>query len=224
MAELKGRSMRKHRLNVLAAIIVLGVVAASPFRNWRSEAITQDSEERPKGLREILYGLGRDYDCFFTIENGSKEGEVGNKLEVELTRRILEKGGLVRELEQLSQSVPNFSYESNPANSRIVHIIDARLRQQKGYSLDGSLASIDFTGTVNKLPSKIGKQGHSVAAPTGMWSHEHADISTVVEVRGEGLTVRGALSNFVELQGRERILWIGKTKLEPGGVTYVYYP
>lgn len=215
--------MKKNRLNILIAVFVLGTAAALCLQTGTMEAVTQDSEERPMGLIGILFGLGRDYDCFFTIEDGSKEGEVGNRLESELARRTLPKGGLVRELEQLRQDVPNFSYEFNPADLRIVHIIDSRLKQQKGYALEVTIKSLDFSGTVDKLPDRIGKQGISIVSPTGFFTHEQPDFSTEVQVKGEGLSVRSALSNFIRLEGRERVLWIARTRLEPGAISYVFY-
>ena len=54
--------------------------------------------------------------------------------------------------------------------------------------------------------------------------HEQWDGGTVVSVKGEELSIRNALSNFVRLEGCVRILWIARTTLEPDAVSYVYYP
>jgi len=103
--------------------------------------------------------------------------------------------------------------------------MDARLAQQKEYGLESAIRSIDFTGKVNELPSEIGKQGIPLSPLSITFRFEQADYSTEVHVRGEELKVRDALSNFVPLQGRtKRILWIARTKLGQGEVTYVYYP
>jgi hypothetical protein len=187
-------------------------------------AMTQHSDKESKPLAWVLAGLCRDYDCFLTIEGGWQEGESGNKFEVERASRILEKVGLVAELEQLRQTVPNFSYEFDPENPRVVHFIDTRLKEQEGYGLQGTIKSLDFTGTLDDLLNAIGKQGIPVSPQLGRYTHEPWDSSTVVNVKGEGLSVRNALSNFVKLDGRDRILWVARTKLEPKAVSYVYYP
>src|SRR5262249_4363793 len=144
-------------------------------------------------------------------------------LEAQLTRRTPQRHELVEELEQLRRTVSNFGYEFDFLNSRIVHIIDARLKQQKGYALEATIKSLDFSGRAHDLPNEIGKQEIPIATPTGFSTHEQSDYSTVVRVKGEGLTVRGALSNFVKLEGRERILWIARTKLKQGATSYVFY-
>jgi hypothetical protein len=85
-----------------------------------------------------------------------------------------------------SASVPNFSYEINPVNPRVVHVIDARLKWQKGYALEATIASLDFTGKVNELPDEIGRQGIPIALPTWRSLHEQRDGTTTVRVEGQG--------------------------------------
>jgi len=97
-------------------------------------------------------------------------------------------------------------------------------KQQREYALEDTIKSLDFKGKVNELPDEIGKQGVPIAIPTWQSTHEQHDGSTMVYVKGEGLSVRTALSNFVKLEGRDRILWIARTKLELGAISYVFYP
>src|SRR5262249_19610396 len=152
---------------IYVAILVL-VVAGTTFGQTREEAASvQNPNEQSLPLIGILFGLGRDYNSFFTIEEGALDGEPSNKLESEWTRRTLGKSNLFQELEQLRQNVPDFSYEFDSTNPRIVHIIDARLKRQKGYGLEQTIKTIDFTGTVNELLSEIGKHGIPVSARTG---------------------------------------------------------
>src|SRR5713101_7388071 len=151
--------MNRHRL-IFAALILGGVVALEiqPMRTEaRNEARSQNSREM--GLIGILFGLGRDYDCFFTVEEAWQESEPGIRLESWTARRSSQKVDLTLELEQLRQTVLDFIYEIDAANPRIVHVMDARLKRQKGYALEATIASLDFTGKVNELPNEIGKQG-----------------------------------------------------------------
>jgi len=98
-------------------------------------------------------------------------------------------------------------------------------RARDAHPLESAIRSIDFTGKVNDLPSEIGKQGIPLSSPLISFKFEQIDYGTLVRVKGEDLKVRDALSNFVPLQGRtKRILWIARTKIGQGEVTYVYYP
>jgi hypothetical protein len=122
--------MKKQQLTVLVAILVLGTTGTPWLHTGITKAMSQTSEKQAKPLTWFLHTLGRYYDCFFTIEDGCNEADSGNMLEAGWTEQRLENGGLAHELEQLRRSVPNFSYEFNTVNSRIVHIIDERLKQQ----------------------------------------------------------------------------------------------
>jgi len=207
------------------ALLVLGLLGAGSLQAWRGKAMSQTAEKKGEPLTWILHHLAADYDCFFTVEVGWREDDPGGQLEAEWAERDTERTGLVQQLEHLRQTVPNFSYEVDPANSRIVHIMDARLRQQQGYALEATIRSIDYTGKANDLPDEIRRQGVRIAVPTGRDTREFQDRSTVVRIREERLTVRGALSDFIQLDGRgNRILWIARTKLEAGTITYVHYP
>lgn len=216
--------MSDHRLRVLVFILVLKAVATSYPETWRTKAMAQDEESQSKPLTTILADLGRDYDCFFTIEDGFQGDEPGNRLEAAWAKSILASAGLSGRLEELRQTVPSFSYEFNSANSRIVHIIDPRLKQQKGYALDRMIESLEFAGKVNDLPDAIGRQGIPISLPALQSTHEQRDGSTILRLKAEGVSVRDALSRFINLDGRARILWIARTKLEAGAPSYVYYP
>src|SRR5262245_52409137 len=89
----------------------------------------QNSEQNSKSLTYFLFRLGEKYDCFFTIEEAWEEGEPANSLEAKWVQRLPKKQNLQQELEQLRQVVPNFTYEIDRTNPRIVHLIDSRLVQ-----------------------------------------------------------------------------------------------
>ena len=217
--------MNRHSLIFAAALIVggFGALGIQPLRTeLLHEARSQTSREM--GLIGIMFGLGRDYDCFFTVEGAWQESEPAIRLESWTARRSSRKGGLIWELEQLREIVPDFIYEIEAVNPRIVHVIDGRLKLQKGYALDATITRINFTGKVNELPDAIGRQGIPIALPPWQSTHEQRDGSTIVDVKGEGVTVRSALSTFINLDGRGRILWISRTKLEQGAMSYVFYP
>ena len=219
--------MKVHRSIILAILSILVAGAIISFQRPGAETMAQstDNQAVPLPLLSYLAEMARDYDRFFTIEEAWRSDNPKDSIDNHWLPRPSEKKGLEQELAQLRRVVPNLISEIDKSNPRVVHIMDARLAQQKGYGLESAIRSIDFTGTVNDLPSEIGKQGIPLSPPLISFNFEQTDYATLVRVKGEELKVRDALSNFVPLQGRKkRILWIARTKLGQGEVTYVYYP
>lgn len=219
--------MKVHRSITLAILRILVAGAIVSFQLGGAETMTQTSENQtmPLPLLNYLAEMAKHYDRFFTVEEAWRPDKPKDSIDNNWLPRPSEKRGLEQELAQLRRVVPNLIYEIDKRNPRVVHIMDARLAQQKEYGLESAIRSIDFTGKVNDLPSEIGKQGIPLSPLLITFKFEQADYSTEVRVRGEELKVRDALSNFVPLQGRtKRILWIARTKLGQGEVTYVYYP
>lgn len=219
--------MNLHKSITVVTLLMVAAVAMVLLLSQKTRPMAQASGNQAMSLPllDYLVELGKADDRFFTIEEAWKGDKPMNSLEAQWIQRPLEQKSLQQELERLRGGVPNFSYEIDKANSRIVHIKDARLAQQKGYGLESVIQRIDFMGKVNELPSAIGKLGIPVSLPVVMDIRQSLDHMTEVQVKGEGLKVRDALSNFVPLEGRRgRLLWIARTKLNQGEVSYVYYP
>ena len=217
--------MNKCKIITALALLILGSASLALIRVQRARDMANSAETRSVPLSELLMTVGETYDRFFTIEEAWKTGESMNSLEARLIQTSSERKTVEQELQRLRQTVPNFTYEIDKSNPRIVHIIDARLTQTQGYGLESVIKSIDFAGSPTELVATIGKQGISVSPQRALFTNEFQDYSTVIHVKGEGMRVRDALSNFVPLDERKgRILWIARKKLAEGEVTYVYYP
>ncbi len=215
--------MTKNRLMTVALLLIFETISIGSVRAQGLKRMTETSEQRSALLSQVFVELGKDYDCFFTIEEAWKDKEFMNAMESQRVQRFSSRKNLQQELEQLRQTVPNFTYEVDKSNPRIVHIIDSRLAQQKGYGLESVINSIDFTGTVFDLVNAIGAQGIPVSSRGLTFTHEQPDYRTVVHVKGEGLKVRDALSNFISLDRHGRILWIARTRFEQGEVSYIHF-
>lgn len=217
--------MNKCKIIIASALLILGGASLALIRVHGARDMTTVAENRSVPLSQFLMTVGETYDRFFTIEEAWKTGESMNSLEARLIQTSSQQKTVEKELESLRQAVPNFTYEVDKSNPRIVHIIDARLAETQGYGLESVIKSIDFTGSSSELVATIGRQGISVSPQRALFTNEFQDYDTVIHVRGEGLRVREALSNFVPLgERRGRILWIARKKLGEGEVTYVYYP
>jgi len=193
-------------------------------------SVAQDSapEFSQKGylpLPWLLQEVGSKYECFFTIEDSMNENDPLSSLRAQRVAKLSDARNLADELERLRRTVPNFLYEINKDNPKIVHIIDARLLQKKQYALQGIIGKIDFNGQINELPAAISKQGIAIYPMLVVMTSEQPDFITTVEVKGERLSVRDALTNFVPLEGRiGRTIWIARTNVAEDSLTHIYYP
>ena len=213
--------MKKWTLVIILAVLICGLAIFSLLPAGRP--MSAGSEQRVT-VSQFLGELGRDYDRFFTIEEAWKQGEAMNALESQLVQRSSAGKDLTARLEQLHRSVPNLTFRSSESNSRIVHIIDARLAQQNTYALESVIKHIDFTGPVDDLVRAVAQQGISVTPQSTMFLNEFKDYSTVAHLQGNNIKVRDALSNSISLRRGSRILWIARTKIGQKEVTRIYYP
>ena len=212
--------MNRCILITVATLFILATVGLGSLRAREENSVVQDSTEQsnPRPLGFYLPDLAKRYGCFLTIEEVKEEGEARDVVPSE-------NKNLQQELEYLRLTVPYFSYEIKEGSPQIVHIIDTRLMYREGYGVESVIKSIDFEGPVNDLITAISKKGIPLLFQEPHFIGEFRDRSTIVHVKGEGLRVRDALTNFIPLEGRgEKVLWIARTKLGKGEVTYIHYP
>jgi hypothetical protein len=166
-------------------------------------------------LADLLLELGNTYECYFTIEEGFVEDEPENGLELQILPRDQQYSELKTEMAALNQKLPNITYEVDDKNPRIVHIIDVRLRQQSNYPLNRTISTINYNGHLEGLIAVIRKKGIPISGPRLMTFADmrSVDLKTIVQIQGQELTVRNALTNFIKLEGRSRILWTARTPL-----------
>ena len=216
--------MSKYKFIAVVVVLICGPIIFYPPQSY-VEGKGDDPKKREIILMQYLAELGSKYNCFFTIEEAWKEGDPINKMESYLVQISTTSGGLQQELENLRQAVPNLTFEFDKRNPQIVHIIDARLTKQNEYGLEKVLKSINFSGSVNDLVVAIGNQGVPVSPPilTDTRESMSQDLSTVVKINEKALKVREALSSFIRLEGRGKVIWIARTKLGEKEVSYIQY-
>lgn len=183
-------------------------------------------------LRQLLKQIGDRYDCYFTIEIVPTSAENAYSLE---TVRLpvgsatflsgLEGKNLRDGLESLKAFVPNLSYSFADGKATVVHIIDVRLTQQSGYSMDKAIESLNFEGPLIDLPNALGKNGVEIGSKNFGDTRELAinDRSTTIKANQKNIKVRDILTNSLDLQKRGRVLWIAETGLGGDKKTYVRY-
>lgn len=182
----------------------------------------------PIPLLNALTIYGEKHNCFFTIEEVvSEDTETMNSISSSSLREPVYKQNSPKTfsemLDRLGQMLPNAYIKTNASNPNIIHIIDNRLKTQEGYSISEVIPIIDFEGTLPALIQAINKQKPNVLAPPFTLTHEYNDGTTIVHTKGNNLTVRETLSNFIELPRRNKVLWIAKTNLGKDKKTYVRF-
>lgn len=216
--------MSMYRLLIAAALVITSAgVYLSRAQKGRSAA---DNQQPQTALLEShLLRLGEHYDVYFTLETAWGEGEFVNWMENHKVKEVLERDGLQRELERLRQSVPYFSYSFDLSNPKIVHIVDARLSQQGEYSLDRVVEKVNYKGTLRGLVALLAERGIKVAEGrlSLIGDLRPRDYSSEVRVVAQRITAREAITDFIPLEGRSRILWSSTTKLGPGEVTSIQF-
>lgn len=212
-----------HRLLFAAAFFVTCAGACLP-RAQCERAAAAPRQIRPVFLEGYLLVLGERYDVYFTLETAWAEGESSNWME---SYRV-EGGppgynGIRPELERLRTWVPNLTYVFDPRNPKVVHIIDARLLKRKGYGLNGVVRNFAYEGNLRGLVDALRKRGTKVSNE-GLMSigdmRPH-DFETTVHTSAQRMGVRDAITRFLPLKGRRRIVWSSTTKLAPRAVSRI---
>ncbi|MCW5969315.1 MAG: hypothetical protein KIT57_12445 [Blastocatellales bacterium] len=105
------------------------------------------------------------------------------------------------------------------------HVIDTRLLSQREYGLEAIIKKLEFSGNINEFVTSLSRQGVAISKPKLIDLHEgrDLDLSTAIDAKAENLKVRDALSLFVPLKERGRILWIARTKLGQAETSYVLF-
>jgi hypothetical protein len=215
--------MKKY-IVVISLLLAFTVYSTSLL--YAKENVAQIDEPKPSktSLVQFLREIGKTYGCVFTVEMAWEGNEPMNQEEAQLVNKPMAKTNLKLELERLRQQIPNLTYVVNQGDPQLIHIIDQRLFQQKGYGLGTVLTNLDFKGTASDLLSAIHKQGIHISSPTIVFTHEtYENYSMLVEVRGVNLVVRDALSKSIPLKNRGAILWVARTELGHEGDSYIKF-
>src|SRR5947209_17002593 len=112
----------------LIAIVISLMLSVILFCARANTSINHPSMEQVISLASVLAQLGKTYNCFFTIEDGWKASGTTQTLELEGKPVPFPSGKNLREaLNELVRTVPNFSYQYDRKDSRIIHIINTPL-------------------------------------------------------------------------------------------------
>ena len=218
--------MLMHKLAAVFTGIVLGVVVPDAFSPHAQRPPSETRGDTGVKLSAALLQLGKSCECFFTIEEASRGDETANSIQAgSIPESILHQSPR-QVIDQMRATLPNFTYEVDKLDSRIIHIRDKRLLGLRQYALDEEVGTFDFSGPLYSLVNALAKEGIPIA-DAAVLANEQLDFHTQVHVKGKSMQVRTALSNFIPLGAKEKgpILWIAWTRLdEKHSITTVRFP
>jgi hypothetical protein len=124
------------------------------------------------------------------------------------------KDNIYSELEALAKTVTHFTYTVDSKKPNLIHISDDRLLNKMDYALERNLEHISFKGTLPELVTLIGLQGIPLSREIAFFLGDYRprDSETQVEVKGDGIKVKEALTDFIPLKDRGRVLWTARTR------------
>ncbi len=208
---------------LIAVALIITSMGVHLLHAQQRESVNESRPTATVSVEDYLLKLGEQYDVYFTVETAWQAGEPMNWMEQYWVTQLSTKEGIQRHLEMLKETVPHFTYTFNAANPKIIHIKDARLAEQPAYGMDGVLKSINYKGSWMGLVNVLSGRGIKVSAAGVIWIGDPRprDFSTEVQVTGQNITARDAVTNFIQLEGRRHILWSSTIKLSPREQSYI---
>ena len=188
------------------------------------QTLKLQTREETTSLQQVLKEIGDKYDRYFTIDSTSIGGNTEHSLEGQRVSQP-QMHSLTQVLELLRTTIPNLTYKVDRYNSKIIHIIDRRLEQRKGYAMEKIIDNISFDGTLMDLVNTISKKGVAISSQGFLTTTDLfvGDGLTQVRIIEKNRRVRDLLTNYIPLNGRGRILWIAETNMDRNDPTFVRY-
>jgi hypothetical protein len=175
-----------------------------------------DPESTDPTVGELVSELGEKSKKFFTLEEGQGANEIVDQMRFYRLPRSAIKNDTFAILDYMSRTVPNFSYQVDKKDARIIHIVDRRLAGQKEYALEKVTQKIEFTAAVQNLLRPIAAEGKGSVVWTLAPASDDLlpiDLDKKVTVKIDGLQVREALSEVLPLPDQGGILWRADTEI-----------
>jgi len=171
----------------------------------------------------FLKTTGKRYSLFFTVEGAyekqNSQFPFGEKvLMTDMPTNISSA------IFALTNSIANLAVIADIADKRIYHIVDVRLLEKNGCHMNEVMDSAKFQGKANKFVNFIngrvpGLSNESIYANSDFVA---ANWLAVISIDATNISVRDALSDGINLQGYNRIIWKSFTSLETLKTTVQY--
>jgi hypothetical protein len=186
---------------------------------------TKQAQEIGVPLVRVLEQIGERYGRYFTIEQAWKSGEAMNWLEDFMVARPVhqedhkhkndaKQKDFEKELQKIA--IPRVTFEPDPLNSKVLHVVDERVRSIRSYPLDQQIHNFEFKGTTSDLIEELNSKSIPIISRRvfGIGGPPIAiDLTTNVSLHGFTGTVRQALTAALPLENYNRVIWIATSQL-----------
>jgi hypothetical protein len=217
----------KSASSVIPAIVIAAILVSGCCFQANSQSLPPQASERgATSLLLYLNKLGKKHDVFFTIESSWDNGGSRSLASYPVSQNF-EEEALKDEMRRLAGVVPNITFQIDPKNPQIFHVVDERLASVQVYGMDQVLPDFRFTGMLTGLLAEIASRGiRVISAPSrspGDPLSDGSDRSTSIQTSPASMTVRSILSDFLPLAAYSHVLWTATTQRRPGAVTAISF-
>jgi len=168
-------------------------------------------------LKTFLRKAGKICGVYFTVEEGFE-----NKYPDYILEKNISLSSTPTNIESailcLTNSFKNLTIVVDSANKHIYHIIDSRLLSEKDYAMNQVLDSVKYNDTAHKYVDFLSEKALGLSNQNvhdiGSGEVVAANWVTKVSLEATNISVRDALSDGVNLQGYNRIIWASSASLE----------
>lgn len=180
-------------------------------------AVLSDERDKDKSqLNDFLTAAGNKLDCYFTLETWIPGGSHSSRFNGVKLRQGMPTS-IDSLIAQLKREVPGIVVTRDPANARILHLIDGGLLKESRYALERR-ASIDFSGPLDDLPDALGRNmWYAVRLSDRARGEFRSSIVSMARIHAEQTVIRQILTDAVPLKNYGRILWIANTRIYNDG-------
>lgn len=188
-----------------------------------SSSVVCQMKEENTSLRDILRNLGGRYDTYITVELGFVPGARNISLDSYNFGGYQKEADLESTLRFIRHREPLLDFERD-TNSRILHVIDSRLKSVEVYPLSGVVTNFSFSGSFPSLVQKISAASKfEISASPMVDTRELSflDFDSKVTLKNETGSIRSLLAKSITRGKRGRILWIADTEIMEKPVSYV---
>jgi len=209
----------------MKALLVYSLFSAGILSICAAQTIDGPPNPDSVSLEDLLASLGKQYDCYFTVEGGWRNHEAINAVARRAVTPPQKASTLAEAIDELAKGAPGLRFEIDKRQNRIVHVIDRRLDGQTGYGLDTVIPTFVFSGQTMELVSELRKSGVPIGNENTFAVGQRItfDASTNANVNARDYTVREILSDFIPLDGYNRVIWTASTRISPRSDSMIHY-
>jgi len=175
-------------------------------------------------VEAYLRTVGQQYDIFFAAETAYARRQPDYILSETLAITAFPTN-VDMALATLTNLLTNITVRVDSHDRRVHYVMDRRLLEIPDYVMDRTLAAVDFSGNAFDFLEQLGQTAPPIVNDN-IFSIGAGPIvanqSTAISIHEKNITVREALTQGVNLEGYNRIIWTSCAYLDSPRTTIKY--